>query len=129
GNKVFNQYKPGISREEKLKIRNQGAQADYYLSSANAISQNGEFVFLSAFGHRIAGIANAKNVIIVSGTNKLTVNLDDAIKRAKEYATPLNYQRLNWDASKIMCCQDLIIEAEFAPGRLKVILIDEKLGL
>jgi hypothetical protein len=128
GNKVFNQYKPDISRDQKLEIRNQGAQADYYLSSANAISQDGELVFLSAFGHRTAGIANAKNVIIVSGTNKLTPNLEEAIKRAKDYATPLNYKRLNWDPAKRMCCQELIIEAETAPGRLKVILIGENLG-
>ena len=52
GNRVFNQYKPGISREENLGLRSQGIGADYYLTSANAISENGELVFLSAYGHR-----------------------------------------------------------------------------
>ncbi len=145
GNKVANQYKPGISREESLELRRLGASADYYLSSANAISQSGELVFFSAQGHRIAGISNAKNVIIVAGINKITVNLDEAIKRAREYDTPLNCKRLNFNTPcfkdaicrkticlfpeyKRMCCQVLIIEAEVVPERLKVVLVGENLG-
>lgn len=128
GTKVFNQYKPAIAREESLRLRRQGALADYYLASANAISGKGELVFLSAYGHRTAGIANAKNVIVVCGTNKLTADLEAAIKRAKGYAMPLNYKRLNWDSSRQMCCQVLIIEAEVTADRLKVILVGEPLG-
>lgn len=128
GNKVFNQYKAGITREESLELRKQGILADYYLTSANGISITGELVFLSAYGSRTAGISNAKNVIVVAGINKLTGSLEEAIKRAKEYAMPLNYKRLNWDASKIMCCQVLIVEAEATAERLKVIMVGEDLG-
>ncbi|MDD5653159.1 MAG: lactate utilization protein [Candidatus Omnitrophica bacterium] len=128
GNKVFNPYKAGISREESLAIRKQASSADYYLASANGISQNGELVFLSAYGNRTSGIAYAKNVIIVCGMNKITQDLGTAVKRSREYATPLNIKRLNWDANKIMCCQTLIIEAEATPDRLRVILVGEGLG-
>jgi hypothetical protein len=145
GNKVLNQYKPGLSREESLELRQQGSSADYFITSANAISESGELVFFSGYGHRIAGIANAKNVLVVSGINKLASNLDEAVKRAREYATPLNCKRLNWPAPclkdglcrneiclfpeyKRMCCQVLIIEAEVAPERLKVLLVAEELG-
>ncbi|HTZ10969.1 MAG TPA: lactate utilization protein [Candidatus Margulisiibacteriota bacterium] len=145
GNRVFNQYKPGLSREESLELRRRGSVADYFLTSANAISESGELIFLSANGHRISGIANAKNVLVISGVNKLASNLDEAIKRGREYATPLNCKRLNWPAPclkdgvcrneiclfpeyKRMCCQLLIIEAEVASERLKVILINETLG-
>jgi len=145
GNKVFNQYKAGISREENLELRRQSIQADYYLASANAISQKGELVFFSAYGNRTAGISFAKNVIIVCGINKLTPNLEEALKRAREYATPLNCKRLNWNSAcvkdgicrkeiclfpenKRMCCQILIIEAEVTPDRLRVILVGENLG-
>jgi len=127
GNKVFNQYKTA-EKQESLEIRRQGTQADFYLASANAVSQNGELVFLSAFGNRTSGISNARNVIIVCGLNKLTPNLAEALKRAKEYATPLNYKRLDWDESRPMCCQVLVIEAEVTPDRLKVILVGENLG-
>jgi len=145
GNKVFNQYKAGISREESLELRREGAQADYYLTSANAVSKKGELVFFSGYGHRIAGIANAGKVIVVCGINKITLNIEEALKRSREYATPLNCKRLDWVTPcfkdgicrkdvclfpeyKRMCCQILTIEAEVAPDRLKVIIIDEKLG-
>jgi hypothetical protein len=145
GNKIANPYKTGISRDESLKLRREGAQADYYLASANAISEKGELVFFSGFGNRIAGVSYAKNTIIVAGINKITPNLEEAIKRAREYATPLNCKRLNWNSAclkdgicresicllpeyKRMCCQLLIIEAEVTPERLKVIIVGEKLG-
>jgi hypothetical protein len=146
GNIVFNQYDSHLSREESMELRNQGSLADFYLTSANAIAQTGELVFFSAYGHRIAGITNAKNVIVVAGVNKITNGrLDTAIIRAREFAAPLNCQRLNWETPcykdgtcrneicfypeyKRMCCQIMIIEAEIEPDRLKVILVGEDLG-
>jgi hypothetical protein len=145
GNIVFDPYKPGLSREESLKIRRQGASADFYLASANAVSEKGELVFFSGYGNRISGVSYAKNVIIVCGINKITANIDEAMNRAREFATPLNCKRLNWDSAclkdgrcheeiclfpeyKRMCCQILIIEAEVAPDRLRVVLVGENLG-
>ncbi|MDD5347447.1 MAG: lactate utilization protein [Candidatus Omnitrophica bacterium] len=145
GNKVFDQYDQNLSRDESMRTRRLGAQADYFLTSANAISQNGEMVFFSAWGHRIAGIADAKHVIVVAGLNKITPNLEKAMERARNYATPLNCKRLKWDTPCLragvcknaeclapeyvrMCCQVLVIEAEVAAGRMTVILIGENLG-
>lgn len=144
GNKVFNQYK-AANREESLEIRRQGAQADFFLASANAVSQKGELVFFSGYGNRTAGISNAKNAIIVCGINKIAPNQEEALKRAREYATPLNCKRLNWASAcladgichneiclfpeyKRMCCQIMVIEAEVTPDRMKVILVGENLG-
>lgn len=145
GNKIFSQYKPGLSREQNLELRRQGTQADYYLASANAISLKGELVFFSAYGNRTAGIAYAKNVVVVCGINKITKNIDEALKRSRNLTTPLNCKRLNWNTPcfkdgtcheeiclfpeyKRMCCQILIIEAEVTPDRMKVILVGESLG-
>lgn len=145
GTKIFNQYRRGISREESLELRQQGSAADYYLASANAVCETGELVFLSAYGNRSAGISNAKKVIVVCGMNKLTRDVNAGLRRAREYATPLNCQRLDWNTPcvndnkcrseicfspeyKRMCCQILIIEAEVNPDRLKVILAGEELG-
>ncbi len=145
GNLVISQYKPGISREESLELRRKGAQADYYLASANAVSEKGELVFFSGFGNRTAGVSNAKNLIVVCGINKLAKDLEAALKRAREYATPLNCKRLKWQSAcleegicrkdiclvpdyKRMCCQILIIEAEVTTDRVKVILVGEELG-
>ncbi len=145
GNAIFNHNKPGITREESLKVRRNGTLADYYLASANAVSLTGELVFLSAYGNRTSGISYANNVVIICGINKITVNLSEALKRAREYATPLNCKRLKWNTPcfkdglchndicifpdyKRMCCQALIIEAEIIDGRFKVVMVEENLG-
>jgi hypothetical protein len=146
GNRVFNQYRPGISRGESLELRRQGAQqADYFLTGANAVAETGELVFFSAYGNRTSGIAYAKNVIVACGINKLAPDLPQAIRRARQEATPLNCKRLNYNTPclesgvcdegacvapeyKRMCCQVLVIEAEVTPDRLKVVMVDEKLG-
>jgi len=145
GNVVFNQFRQGLSNQEKNELRNKGALADYYLTSANAVSEDGELVFLSAYGQRVSGIANAPFVIVVCGINKLVPDLKEALSRARNYATPLNCKRLEWKTPcfedgrcrsktclfpeyKRMCCQTLIIEAEVTPGRLHVILVGEELG-
>jgi len=145
GNKVFNPYRPGLSKGESLELRRQGSQADYFLASPNAILHSGELVFLSAYGNRIAGVSYAPNVILVAGKNKITSNIKEALKRARDLAGPLNCKRLSWNSAcikdstchneicfppeyKRMCCQSLVIEAEITLGRLKVILVDEELG-
>jgi len=145
GTVVYDQYQEGLSRKESMEMRNKGACADYYLTSANAISARGELVFFSARGHRIAGIANAGNVVVVAGINKITADLQSALQRAREYATPLNCKRLGYISAcsqdgicrsdiclfpeyKRMCCQLLIVEAEITPGRMKVLLVKEELG-
>ena len=145
GNQVFNQYAQGLTRQQSLSLRNQGANADIFLSSTNAITNKGEMIFFSAYGHRIAGISNAKDTIIVCGLNKIVENIDKGIERARNYVTPLNCKRLRFTSAcledgichneiclfpeyKRMCCQILIIEAEVSPDRLKVILVGENLG-
>ncbi|MDD5281398.1 MAG: lactate utilization protein [Candidatus Omnitrophica bacterium] len=142
---VFNQYRPGISREQSLQMRNLGSHADYFLTSCNAISEDGELVFFSGYGHRTSGIANSDNVIVVCGLNKIVLNLDQALKRSREHATVLNCKRLDWKSAcladglchkdiclapeyKRMCCQVLVIESEINPERLKVIIVGEELG-
>jgi len=145
GNTVFNPYKAGLSRDESMEQRREGAQADYYLAGPNAVSEKGELVFFSAFGNRTAGISYAKNVVVIAGVNKIVPDIQEALKRSREYATPLNCKRLEWNTPcfpdgicrqeicffpehKRMCCQILIIEAEVTPDRLKVILVGENLG-
>ena len=145
GNNVMDQYDPKLSRDESMRIRKLSIQADYYLCSANAVSLAGEMVFLSAYGHRIAGITAADRVLVICGVNKVVETRADAIKRAREYATPLNVKRLHWDTPcakdgichedtcfspdyNRMCCQMLVVESEVDPERMTVILVGETLG-
>jgi hypothetical protein len=145
GRRVINHAKSQLTREQSVALRREGALADYYLTSANAIACTGELVFFSAYGHRIAGISFAPHVLVICGTNKIAATLSAALGRAREHATPLNCRRLNWQTPcalddkchnelcvfpeyKRMCCQVLVLEGEPTPGRLTVMLIDEALG-
>jgi len=146
GNKVFNQYKSGLKREEAIALRRLGSGADYYLTGVNAVSSAGELVFFSAYGERISGIACAKKVIVACGVNKITSNLEAALERTRERVAPLNCRRLNWASAcldsgecrkeicfspgyKRMCSQVFIIESEISLGRLELVLIGKELGL
>jgi len=144
GNRVFDQARAKY-KEESLRIRRQGAQADYYLASPNAIAETGELIFFSAYGNRIAGVTYADKAVVIAGVNKLVPTLTEALKRARELATPLNCKRLQWNTPcfadgkcrqevclypdyKRMCCQLLIVEAEALESRMSVILVEEELG-
>ena len=124
GNKVFNPYKQGLSREESLELRKQGVSADYYLASPNAVSEGGELVFFSAYGNRTSGISYAKNVIVVAGINKITPNIQSALERSREYATPLNCKRLKWNTPCFedgICRQEICLFPEYKRNTARII--------
>ncbi len=143
--KVYNQYLPGLSKEESLKLRKQGTLADYFLSGTNAVTLNGELINLSGMGNKTAGLTYARKVIIVAGVNKIVEDVSQGIKRARDLAAPANAQRLNFktpcrdtgvcDYSACrppnynrMCNQLLVIEGEGEKGRIAVFLVGEELG-
>jgi L-lactate utilization protein LutB len=111
-------------------LRRKAVVSDYFLGSVNAISKNGELVACDASGSRVgAYLFAAKNLILVSGIQKITPNLESAIKRVREYVFPLENER----AKKIYGMSSatakwVIIEKEFIPNRITIILVKEKLG-
>ena len=82
------------SREEAQEIYRRAFYADYYLSSVNAMSEDGEIVNIDGNGNRVAAITfGPKRVILVVGINKVAQNLDAAISRARSLAAPVNMMR------------------------------------
>jgi len=65
-----------------------GWLADYWFASVGAISETGEIVWGSATGTRLAP-HTPKNLVLVAGTNKITADLEDALKRLKDYQKTL----------------------------------------
>jgi hypothetical protein len=100
-------------------------------------------VNLDMMGNRIGGITfGPKNVIILLGRNKIVPDLDDAMFRIKNYVAPINAMRLdmNTPCSKTSYCEECkspdricntwtITEKSFPKGRVKIVLINEDLGL
>ena len=70
--------------------------ADVYLSSANAISEDGVIVNIDGNGNRVAAITwGPKKVIFVIGLNKVAQNVEAALTRARSTASPINAARFD----------------------------------
>jgi hypothetical protein len=111
-------------------LRRHAITAEYFLSSANAITRDGELVACDRTGSRTgAWLFGAKNLIIVAGANKIVQSLDEAHRRIREYAFPLENVRARHAygiASGINKCAILAQEVSF--GRTTLVLVNEVLG-
>ena len=116
--------------------------ADVFLSSANAMTEDGILVNIDGNANRVSCIANGpKKVLVIAGMNKVCKDLDHAMKRARNVAAPINAQRfgLNTPCAKTgscmdckspdtICCQFLITRYSRHKDRIHVILVNDNLG-
>lgn len=116
--------------------------ADIFLSSANALTDDGILVNIDGNSNRVSCIAQGpKKVIFIVGINKVSSDLDAAMKRARNVAAPANAQRFdiktpcketgkcfNCKSPDTICCQFLITRYSRHTDRIHVILVNENLG-
>lgn len=128
--------------EEKNAVYRKAFECDYYLASANAISEDGVIVNVDGNGNRVAAITwGPKHVILVVGLNKVCQDTEAAIKRARSTAAPINTQRFGITTPCLvdgMChdckqadsiCNYISIQRMSHPARRHtVILVGEDLG-
>ena len=70
--------------------------ADYYICSANAISEDGEILNIDGTGNRVAAtLFGHKKVFIVAGTNKICPDFASALERARNVAAVKNASRFD----------------------------------
>ena len=82
--------------EEKQEMYLRAFSTDVYLSSANAISEDGVIVNIDGNGNRVAAITwGPKKVIFVIGLNKVAQNVEAALARARSTASPINAARFD----------------------------------
>lgn len=139
-NKVHWHWKDGAKPE----VYQAAAEAEVYLSSANAISETGEIVNIDGRGNRVAAQSYAvgKRLFILAGKNKVCADLTSAIERARTVAAPINMQRFagNRPCMKTEKCMDcrsvdrgcctmqIMMYKPMGCASVEVILIDEDLG-
>lgn len=83
-------------RDEVVKIYERAFTADVYLSSANAISEDGVIVNIDGNGNRVAAITwGPKKVIFIIGINKVAQTVEAALQRARSTASPINAARFD----------------------------------
>lgn len=96
GNYVVYDRDDAHTEEEKLSAYRKAFDCNFYLASANAISEDGVIVNIDGNGNRVAAITwGPEHVILVIGLNKVCQDVDAAIKRARSTAAPINMARFD----------------------------------
>src|SRR6266700_830001 len=113
-------------------LRSEATGAEYFIGSVQAVAETGEVVVVSASGSQIPAYAfNARNIVWVVGTQKIVPSLEEALRRIREHALPLESARMKTQGFPgSIIGKILILEREVPQlGRnLTMILVNEKLG-
>jgi hypothetical protein len=117
------------SETQAREQRKLGAAPDYILGSAHAITDDGEVIVGSGSGSQLGAYAYAGgNVILVVGHQKLVRDIDEGLRRVREYSLPREFARMqSVGRAGSLLAKTLIIHQE-PSRRIKVILVPETLG-
>ncbi len=128
--------------EDKRAAMLKAYDADFFLSSANAMTEDGIIVNIDGNSNRVSAIAQGpKKVLFIVGMNKICNDVDGAMKRARNVAAPINAQRfglstpcaktgacMDCKSPDTICCQFLITRFSRHKDRIFVILVNDSLG-
>ena len=138
----LDKYNKELTKEEKKALYINNFSSDIFFSGINALSSEGKIYNLDGNGSRVAPIIyGPKKVILVCGINKLVKNEKEALDRIKLKAAPLDAIRLNKKTPcvKTKICMDCkspdkicnymtVIQGQFDPDRIEILLINRELG-
>ena len=117
--------------------------AEVYISSANAMTEQGEILNIDGRGNRLAGqVFGNKRLYLVVGTNKICPDFEAALYRARNTAAVENCKRFPYKppcqtdgqchdcrAADRICRALLVLWMPMMDMTTEVILIDEELGM
>ncbi|MBW1981590.1 MAG: lactate utilization protein [Deltaproteobacteria bacterium] len=140
---VLDTFARDLSPEAMLELRRRALLVDLFITGTNAVTENGKLVNLDMIGNRVGAITfGPKQVVILVGRNKIVSDVDEAMFRIKNYAAPANAMRLDkktpcvktsWceecKSPERICNSWVITEKSFPRGRIKVVLINEDVGI
>jgi hypothetical protein len=129
--------------DERMELIRKSFSSDFFLTSTNAITEDGKLFNVDATGNRVGAMfIGPKKTIIVSGVNKIVKDIAGAEKRVREWTAPQNAKRLN---RKTPCVETGVCADCSSPDRIcniyvtlakrpsradiEIILVGEKLGI
>ncbi|MBW1962051.1 MAG: lactate utilization protein [Deltaproteobacteria bacterium] len=140
---VYDHWEAAEDPARRLELKRMQRAVDVFLTSINAITLDGVLVNLDGGGNRVASTCSGtKRVIVVAGANKVVEDLDAAVHRTRNHASPLNAIRLRREtpcvetgtcndcSSPQRICGMLLIMFQ-KPGdidKFTVILVNEQMG-
>ncbi len=82
--------------DERMELFRKSFSSDIFLSSTNAVTEDGKLFNVDATGNRVGAMfIGPRKTIIVAGVNKIVKDLGAAEKKVKEWIAPQNAKRLN----------------------------------
>lgn len=128
--------------EKRATVCREALFSDVYLSSANALLEEGEILNIDGNGNRVSALFyGPKKVILVIGKNKIVEGYEAGLERIRTIASPMNARRLNrktpcatlnrctdCDSPDRMCMVTSLIEKKPPTMAYKIYLVDEELG-
>jgi L-lactate utilization protein LutB len=96
GCELLDHNAPGLSPEAKLALLRRQLSCDLFISSANALTLDGQIVNVDGNGNRVAALSfGPLKTVVVVGINKLARDMDEAFAHVELYAGPMNNKRLD----------------------------------
>lgn len=121
-----------LNRETQGKEMQQiGAAPEFVVGSVQAVTEDGKVVVSSNSGSQLPAYTyGSSKVIWVVGTQKITKDLDGAMKRIYDYVLPLENERAHkvYGVPGSFVSKLLVINREIMSGRITLILVKESLG-
>lgn len=129
-------------REEVEEIMRAAFNSDTFITSTNALTEEGELYNVDGNGNRVSAmIFGPRQVIVVAGVNKIVKDMAEAVRRVETVAAPKNTVRLECDtpcartgecahchSDSRICCSYVRLAQQRIPNRIKVIIVDRELG-
>jgi len=143
GNNVLENWSRKVTPEEDMAIRKGHLTCDVFITSSNAITEDGKLVNIDGMGNRVASmIFGPKKVIVIAGINKIVKDIHAGIERIRHTATPMNVKRMGGTTPCVIDVCDLekcqppnrhchvitIIEKIPTKTDTTIILVEEELG-
>ncbi len=139
---IFDHLTEGFNLSESIDCRRSQTACDCFICSANAVALTGEIVNVDGVGNRTSAMAfGPRKVIIVAGMNKVTPDLDSALKRVRHIAAPMRAKslKLKTPCAETGLCMDCnspqricnittILHRKPLMTDISVILVNQELG-
>jgi hypothetical protein len=114
---------------QSREMRKLGAAPDYMLGSAAAVTDGGEILVASGSGSQLGAYAYAAGkLILVVGHQKLVRDIDEGLRRLREYSLPREYARMQGLGHPGSALGKTLMFHQELSGRTRVILVPETLG-
>lgn len=141
--KILDTFDKSLSNDEKTQLRREALLTDLFITGTNALTEDGCLVNLDMIGNRVGALTfGPKYVLVLTGRNKIVPDINTGMERIKNYVAPTNAMRLDMKtpcvktgecseckASARICNTWTITQKSFPKKRVKIVLINEDLGL